>query len=174
MGIEINWAKSHCGLYRAPLSEATNLMPELAPVLETWPGYKHEDWTIDVKVHMLKPKQWPCIPNWHYDNVPRDRNNVQDFTKRVPGALMWLWLSGAPLTEFKANEDPYTFHTFHVEPERWHSFTQWDEHRGTVSEGHVWRCFIRLSPYTILKPAPRSQWLRRHSQVYLDAGSYKW
>jgi hypothetical protein len=109
------------------------------------------------------------IPNWHYDNVPRNENNVQDFSKRIEQAFMWLWVSGNPLTEFRDGERRWK-----VLPRAWSRFTQWDEHRGTVSEAHQWRCFIRLSPYSILKPAEPKQWLRRHSQVYLDANSFKW
>lgn len=169
---EINWAYSHCGLYRTPINKVVPLMPELKPIMDSSP-VQGPSWTVDVKVHMLMPGQWPCIPNWHFDNVLRDENNVQDFSKRVMGATMWLWLSGPPLTEFK-HETMSGTRIVKVTPKEWHGFDQWDEHRGTAADEHGWRCFIRISPIEILKPAPQKMWLRRHSQVYLDAGAFKW
>lgn len=150
-------------------------MPELTPIICELPQEVKASpkWTVDVKVHMLMPGMWPCIPNWHFDNVPRDRNNVQDFSKRVEGAFMWLWLSGNPLTEFRFNTLS-GIRTYKVKAQEWKRFDQWDEHRGTMSEAHQWRCMIRLSPFSILKPAEPKMWLRRHSQVYLDTGSFKW
>lgn len=172
---EINWSESHPGLYRTPVREVVALMPELIDIMLTLPNdvQQSPNWTVDVKVHMLMPGQWPCIPNWHYDNVARNNENIQQFSDRVEGASMWLWLSGPPLTEFRQSVNGEIIR-YQVPAQTWHKFNQWDEHRGTMSEAHQWRCFIRLSPFSILKPAPEKMWLRRHSQVYLDAGRFKW
>lgn len=77
---------------------------------------------------------------------------------------MYLWLSGPPLTEFR---------TGFIKAKTWIKFNQTDEHRGTPSGDFCWRCFIRGTPIEILKPK-ESDWLRKHSQVYLDANNFKW
>lgn len=43
-------------------------MPDLKPLFDSCPI---KDGVIDVKIHMLMPNQYPCIPNWHYDLVPQ-------------------------------------------------------------------------------------------------------
>lgn len=52
-------------------------MPDLHEVLNTFPD-EPTVFTWDVKIHMLMPNQYPCIPNWHFDNVPRI-NGIQKF-----------------------------------------------------------------------------------------------
>lgn len=32
---------------------------------------------IDSRVHMLMPGMYPCIPGWHHDDVPREREDKQ-------------------------------------------------------------------------------------------------
>lgn len=160
--IEIDWTKSGCGVHQAPVSAVLELMPELIPVLKTFPD-NAEDFTWDVKVHMLMPRQYPCIPNWHVDNVPRE-NGVQRFDRLQPHLPMYLWVSGPPLTQFKHG---------YVLPQTWHRFTQLDEHRGTMASDFCWRCFIRATHRDIQLPKAEG-WLRRHSQVYLNADEYQW
>lgn len=140
-------------------------MPELKDILDKAPLDPTEKYVVDVKVHMLMPGQWPCIPNWHYDNVPRDEELKQRFDLIDTSKLMFLWLSGPPLTEFENKI---------VRPRTWIRFTQKDKHRGTMSDIHTWRIFIRLTPEPLLKPASPDKWLRRHSQVYLDASKFTW
>lgn len=159
--IIIDWSKQHCGVHHATIEKTIELMPDLEPIFETFPD-KPSLFTIDVKIHMLMPRMYPCIPNWHYDNVPRV-NGVQRFDLCID-APMYLWVSGAPLTQFRHG---------YVLPEKWHRFTQKDEHRGTMASDFGWRCFIRATHTAILEPK-KSDWLRRHSQVYLDAESYQW
>ena len=48
---------------------------------------------------MLMPNQWPCIPNWHYDNVPRDQDGNQRFDLVDESKVMLMWVSGHPLPE---------------------------------------------------------------------------
>lgn len=160
--MSIDWTRQHCGVHQAPASAVVELMPDLAPLLATFP-HDAELFTWDVKVHMLMPRQYPCIPHWHRDNVPRV-DGRQRFDLLRPEAPMYFWLSGPPLTEFR---DGY------VLPERWIRFTQLDEHRGTASADFCWRGFVRATHRSIQAPKPRP-WLRRHCQVYLDEDTYKW
>jgi hypothetical protein len=167
--MSIDWSKQHCGVHQATAGEVFRLMPDLTSLLaHTFPR-SVDDYIWDVKVHMLMPNQFPCIPNWHFDNVPRV-NNKQDFDLIKPDAPMYLYLSGAPLTEFR--EDGVITP---VEPKTWHRFTQRDEHRGTMSNDFCWRGFIRATHKDIMPQRPRGRDpLRRHSQVYLDAENFSW
>lgn len=167
-------AEGTCGLFHCPLSEAIRLLPALpwdsAPI---WEGVEY---VVDVKVHKLMPKQWPCIPNWHCDFVPRDEETLVERPELITdgGPPMMFWISGPPITEFKDGRT--------VTPGEWMEFTQRDYHRGIAATEHGWRTFIRLAPADLVRaglpreeiPAPPDQWIRRHAQVYLDAGSYKW
>lgn len=166
MSTSINWKNQHPGVHQASFPQLCGLMPDLIEmILKTFPE-NPDDFTWDVKVHMLMPGQFPCIPNWHYDNVPRV-NNVQDFDKVQADKPMYLWISGEPLTEFRKGGK--------IEPCTWFRFTQRDEHRGVVSEDFTWRGFIRATHKDIL-PANKvgSNPLRRHTQVYLDSSNFAW
>ena len=170
--------KLHPGLFKCPFIYARTLMPEISKILDEFEGIcekKPEDYVVDVKVHMLMPGQYPCIPNWHFDMVPRDENNEQDWSK-ITNDKMYLWVSNQPYTEFKKKVflQGIDFESYFIEAEDWVPFTQKDEHRGTVSQEHIWRVFIRCCPTTILKPADSSEWMRRHSQVYLNAENFNW
>lgn len=165
---DVNWSLQHCGVHQATYDQTIQLMPDLLVVLNTFPE-NCEDFIWDVKVHMLMPGQYPCIPNWHYDNIPRV-NNKQDFDLARFDLPMYLWLSGSPLTEFKLGLDK-----FFIEPKKWHRFTQKDLHRGTESKEFTWRGFIRathkeIKPMNLVGHDP----LRRHSQVYLDVNNFSW
>ena len=158
----IDWAKQHCGVHQAPSTVLLELMPDLREVIASFPD-QADQFTWDVKVHMLMPRQYPCVPNWHTDNVPRV-NGVQRFDCIRADLPMYLWLSGPPLTQFKYG---------YVQALCWHRFTQLDEHRGTPSGDFCWRGFIRATHKGIQSPKA-GDFLRRHSQVYLDAGTYQW
>ena len=169
-------AHGTCGLFHCPLDEARKLMPDLpwdeAPIREG------VEYIADVKVHMLMPGQWPCIPNWHQDFVPRDEETLEERHDLLgpDNPPMLLWLSGPPLTEFR--DQGITT----VPARTWFEFTQFDEHRGVAATEHGWRTFIRLTPIEVMReglphqeiPAPRDQWIRKHTQVYLDAENFKW
>lgn len=155
-------SKQHCGVHHSTYETMLELMPDIKDIINTFPDDPRY-FTWDVKVHMLMPRQYPCIPNWHYDNVPRI-GGVQRFDRCDYTKPMYLWLSNAPLTQFRHG---------YVEPETWVRFTQQDEHRGTASGGFCWRMFIRATHIDILKPKYEDN-LRRHCQVYLDADTYQW
>lgn len=158
----IDWDKQHCGVHQAPIEVAKALMPDLVDVLDRFPAVQG-DFTWDVKVHMLMPRQYACIPNWHRDFVPRV-NGIQRHDLCTPNLPLYLWVSGPPLVQFR---DGY------VDPDRWHRFTQLDEHRGTAAADFRWRGFIRATHKNILPPKATDH-LRRHTQVYLDAGEFTW
>ncbi len=162
MNKEIKWEDQHCGVHQANFHEVLDLMPDLEELLYTFPDYP-ANFTWDVKVHMLMPRQYPCIPNWHYDNIPRI-NGIQRFDLVKPEYPMYCWISGPPLTQF---DNGYIF------PKVWHQFTQKDKHRGTVASDFCWRGFIRATHREIMMPKQGSK-LRRHCQVYLDEKEYLW
>lgn len=160
--MSVDWSKQHCGVHQAPIKEVLRLMPDIKPVIQTFPD-KPEWFTWDVKVTMLMPMQYPCIPGWHVDNVPRV-NGIQRYDLCRYDFPMYAWISGAPLTQFKQG---------FLQPETWHRFTQADEHRGTMSDKFTWRCFIRATHKGIMEPK-KKDWLRRHCQIYLNADTFQW
>lgn len=159
----------HCGLIVATYDQLKYNMHEVLPIIDTIPlsiEKKKYEYLYDVKVHMLMPNQYPCVPNWHRDFVPRDENNKLLEDKIDSSKRMFLWISGPPFTEF---ED------FVVPPHTWVEFTQNDWHRGTISEEHQWRLFIRATPASLVpSKVLELPILRRHSQVYLDANNFTW
>lgn len=173
---EIDWSKSHCGLYLCTFEQAKELMPEVLPVLATLNRHPNfwKDKLIDVKVHMLLPRQYPCIPDWHCDFRPRDLSGARlddDSVKVGTGEKMWLWTSGAPFTEWIVDGKRQF-----GKAQQWREFTQDDWHRGTAAEEFTWRCFIRVIPAHLAHAAFKDNTggIRRHSQVYLDANNFSW
>lgn len=157
------------GLIKCPINDAEKFMPEVSRVLNPLREQKLEgdDWYVDVKIHMLMPNQWPCIPNWHSDLVPRDEFGALMPEKVDQTQRMYLWLSGPPYTVF--------FDERKVEPNTWIEFDQLDVHRGTMSEAHQWRMFIRVAPGSLVqRPNKGLDVLRRHTQVYLDSKNFTW
>jgi hypothetical protein len=164
----IDWTKQHNGVHQASYDQMIELMPDIKAIIDTFPDNPY-DFIWDVKVHMLMPNQYPCIPNWHFDNIPRV-NNVQDFNLVRLDLPMYLWVSNAPLTEFRKDDK-----TWFIEPQTWTRFTQADEHRGTMSTAFQWRGFIRATHKDIMvQNKVNSNPFRRHSQVYLDVNNFTW
>lgn len=162
MDAVIDWSKQICGVHQATYEGTIEAMPDLAGLLKTFPD-DPGCFTWDVKVHMLMPRQYPCIPNWHCDFVPRvDGIQRHDLVKA--DKPMYCWVSGPPLTQFKHG---------YLEAKKWHRFTQVDEHRGTPSGDFCWRGFIRATHIDIMT-AKEPPWERRHAQVYLDSETYQW
>lgn len=172
---EIDWSKSHNGVMLCSFDKTIELMPEVKPIIDELLNSRllekdTSEYLVDVKIHMLMPKQFPCIPNWHRDFMPRNKKG-----EREPGKAskdkMYMWLSGPPLTEY-LDEDTGTFKK---EPQKWHTFTQQDLHRGTMSEEFTWRCFIRVIPKHFVHSTTKNVGtLRRHTQVYLDSKKFTW
>jgi hypothetical protein len=157
----IDWSKQHCGVHLAPINAVRELMPEVGQLIDqTFPD-RPEDFTWDVKVHMLMPLQYPCIPNWHCDAVPRE-NGIQQFHLVQDHLPLYLWVSGPPLTQFEGGYLPAGV---------WHRYTQRDKHRGISAADFCWRGLIRATHRELQAPK-QGDYLRRHSQVYLDAANY--
>jgi len=163
--MSIDWSKSHCGVMLCSFDETIRMMPEVKPILDDLIGKLELDiseYVVDVKVHMLMPDEYPCIPNWHRDFIPRN-TKLHKLHKNISNQKMYLWISGEPKTEWKK------------EPKKlsgeydWVEFTQRDVHRGVKSTKHTWRCFIRVIPKDFIHPTTTNVGqLRRHSQVYID------
>lgn len=143
------------------MDDLLRLMPDLRPIIDAFPKDPAQ-FTWDVKVHMLMPRMYPCIPNWHRDFTPRV-GGIQRPEMAVD-VEMYMWLSGPPLTEFRGG---------FIKPREWVQFSLLDEHRGTPSGDFCWRGFIRAVDREFLPPK-NGEHLRRHSQVYLDASDYNW
>lgn len=168
-----DWSKSHCGLMLCTIKQTREMMPEVMPIVEELiPHLEHapEDYLVDVKVHMLMPGEYPCIPNWHCDFVPRDEK-LKKLPKQITDDKMYLWVSGEPRTEFL--QPPNKIITENYE---WVEFDQHDTHRGIKSKIHTWRCFIRLIPKWFVHPTTINVGtIRRHSQVYIeDPNHFRW
>jgi hypothetical protein len=164
----IDWTKQHCGLIEATPVQLFDLMPDVYPLLDTFPESINDFWW-DVRVSMLMPGQWAAIPNWHFDHIPRkgSRTNPQrDFKAVKPELPMYMWLSGPPFTEFKDGRE--------VKAETWIKFNQLDSHRAVPAEEHCWRGFIRAVHKGIVPVRHDVPVLRRHSQVYLDSAKFSW
>ena len=161
-----DWSKSHNGIMLCTFEQTREFMPEAMPMLEELiPHLEHDadEYVVDVKVHMLMPGEYPCIPNWHRDFVPRDKDRKK-IPSQITGDKMYLWVSGAPYTEFK--KDPVRVETGEF---TWTEFTQLDLHRGVKSEIHTWRCFIRVIPKKFIHPGTLNVGtIRRHTQVYIE------
>ena len=172
----IDWSKQHNGVIQGEYNDVIRLMPDLEELLKTFPK-NPEDYIWDVKVHMLMPGQFPCIPNWHRDMVPRDEYGKEDESKINTDNDMWLWLSNAPLTLFRDSQGK----EYEMKPNQWKRFTQKDFHCGQKSTEFTWRGLIRASHKNLMirdenvnNPFKNKDVLRRHSQVYLDASNFKW
>lgn len=171
---DIDWSKSHNGVMLCTYDQTKQLMPEVIPILEELTPLLEMSWdsyVIDVKVHMLMPDVFPCIPNWHYDFLPRDAQGER-CEGEISDKKMYMWLSGTPLTIYK---DRKTGKEYTKPPQQWHSFTQRDLHRGDVSSEHTWRCFIRVIPKEFIHETTINVGkVRRHIQVYCDSRKFRW
>lgn len=187
----INLSVLPCGLFRCPLNEAQFKMPALKELYDSAPVTDPENWELDVKIHMLMKDQYPCIPNWHCDNVPRIDGKLQ-YDKIDPAVPdMYLWVSDSPLTEFLAHDtnigrtlkdhseiapliSEYKLDTVTIPAATWVSMRQNTPHRGTAATGHTWRVFARLTHKSISPARPVDDVIRRHCQVYLDSTNFTW
>lgn len=186
------------GLFRATYEETQILVPEFGEVTRTIPIDNKDDYVYDVKLHMLMPNQYPCIPNWHCDNVPRDATNALDYTKANTIPDMYLWVSGTPCTEFLAKDwvidQLPTSHidlaatiseklnrasgdvqmTKFIKPQQWIKMNALTPHRGTISSEYTWRIFVRATHKSVVPIRTTISPIRRHSQVYLDSANFGW
>jgi hypothetical protein len=176
-----------CGIHRGTYGDVLEHFPELAAVIRCSPIPLLGDYEYDVKIHMLFKGMYPCIPNWHCDNVPRGDDGKLDYSKVDPNAdPMFLWVSGKPTTEFMGpgfqfeyapkdhgdldrhmKADPLKDHNFKIPSNEWVQMDQLTPHRGTAETEDCWRIFIRATPKSIAPSRPVVSVVRRHAQVYL-------
>lgn len=185
--------KLPCGLFRAPFNEASEIIPEFKELIETCPIPKEEwnDWEIDIKTHMLFKGQYPCMPNWHCDNIPRNEEGelIYNYPIDYEEPPMFLWISGNPRTEFlskitelKGIKDHGDLNktilnlkpeTVKIPEKHWCSFQRLTPHRGSKAEENTWRVFVRITHKSIAPQRPVYSHIRRHSQVYLES-NFHW
>lgn len=180
-----------CGLFRCPLPLAYGLLPELSALYDSAPVENPEEWELDIKIHMLMANQYPCIPNWHCDNVKRVDGQVRYDLIESQAKPMYLWISDGPHTEFLANPlevlgAPKGHHaladyirsskvpTKFLPAQTWIRMDQRTPHRGTLAKEDGWRVFARLTHKSIAPVRPVLNFVRRLCQVYLDATSFEW
>jgi len=182
----------HCGLFRAPLHLAAGLMPEMAELIASVPVQDPSQYELDIKVHMLMPGQFPCIPNWHTDMVVRDESGLRFDLIDSDAEPMLLWISDGPETEFLARwmemperpgshqeiarflqKDP-CLHKQSLQPNVWTAMWQDTPHRGVQAKAHGWRVFARVTPKALAPRRPVTSVIRRHAQVYIDAAEFGW
>lgn len=161
------------------------------------PDWKASEIVVDSRVHMLMPGFWPCIPGWHHDDVPREREDGQpEYVSPSYHAEHCMALVGdASVTEFAVGAtflpDVPLGAVYYRE---WHPlineaieagelfsmkapvgrlvyFDSHAFHQGVPATKHGWRWFVRASRNTGRKPANE---LRRQVQVYLSEPMQGW
>jgi hypothetical protein len=137
---------------------------------------------IDVRVHHLQRGQYPAIPGYHLDWIPRKDKGANPDMTRIPDATHYMLIVGIDsLTEFVAqevtfdlpDEQPFKHVTDEIakgDIATWNApsgsivkFTSRDWHTATRAEGPEWRLLIRASDVA-RRPANE---IRRFAQVYL-------
>lgn len=153
---------------------------------------------IDSRVHMLMPGWFPCIPGFHHDDVPREREDGQpnyiDPSYQSSHCLALYNGEIAP-TEFAIGEAEFSdiplgqkcYKIWHNEVEEKISqgilkreiapseriiHFDWNTwHQGVRAVANGWRFFIRASWNTERQPANE---VRRQVQVYLEKPMEGW
>lgn len=153
-------------------------------------------WILDSRVHMLMPGWYPCIPGWHHDDVPRERDDGQpeyDHPSYRSDHMMMIVDSGTGSnTEFLTDEV-----TLERVPDGSVVYREWDArirarvgvpsrlvrncevlgfsdhdfHRGSPAISDGWRWFIRASRGT---RRPFLNETRKQVQVYVPAVMAGW
>jgi hypothetical protein len=144
---------------------------------------------IDVRVHHLQKGQYPAIPGYHLDWIPRRNKGQNPDLTAIPDATHYMLIVGIDsLTEFVAetvtfdlpDENPFAYVTDQVKQgaiRRRHAlsgsivkFTSHDWHTATRAEGPEWRLLIRASD---VARRPVNE-IRKFSQVYIPIQEASW
>lgn len=158
--------------------------------------WKRDQIVIDARVHMLMPGWYPCIPGWHHDDVPRDREDMQpNYPPRYKAKHAFAFWGDASCTEFaigRSTFDEVPLHKtvyevwhdeverhieageltrFTAEPQRVYEFDWQSWHRGMPAHKNGWRFFIRATRDTGQRPQNE---IRRQTQVYLPVVNAGW
>lgn len=152
---------------------------------------------IDSRVHMLMPGMYPCIPGWHHDDVPREREDGQpnyiDPSYRAEHCMA-LW-GDCSLTEFAIGEHlvdiPPVGKKIYKElspiverlcedgmlkrviaPEGRMIYFDWETwHKGTPATKNGFRFFIRATRWSKL---PAKNEIRLNANVYMPVIEEGW
>ncbi len=156
-----------------------------------------KDIIVDSRVHMLMPGMYPCIPGWHHDDVPREREDGQpnyvDPSYKAEHCMA-LW-GDCSLTEFAIGEHlvdiPPVGHKIYKElspiverlceddmlqrvvvPEGRMIYFDWETwHRGTPATKNGFRFFIRATRWSKL---PAKNEIRLNANVYMPVIEEGW
>jgi hypothetical protein len=180
------WALEHSG---APTREFLLSLPK---------ELQNDNTIIDSRVHMLMTNWYPCIPGFHHDDVPREREDKQpEYFKpsyRSKHAMV-LFNGNICPTEFAIGKSEFPdvplgevyykiWHPIVVEKMKKNEletvrvpsdtivfFDDRSWHQGVQAVKGGWRLFIRASWDTNRKATNE---LRRQVQVYLEAPMEGW
>lgn len=156
-----------------------------------------DDCIIDSRVHMLMPGWYPCIPGWHHDDVPREREDGQPNYRNpsyrsehiacvIGDASLTQFIDGpvdvdeVPIGKTIYREwDSQINHQIMVGEVFPKSISEGDMvafdwqtfHRGMPATKSGWRLFIRASRFTNRKPTNE---IRQQTQVYISPVNKGW
>lgn len=152
---------------------------------------------IDSRAHMLMPGWFPCIPGYHHDDVPREREDGQPNYSNPSYQtehVMALW-GDCSLTEFATGTAYFPdvplggiyYKEWHplvekklanmelskvTAPERRLIYFDWQTwHKGTAATKNGWRFFIRATRGSKASPANERRW---QTQVYMEDPMSGW
>lgn len=163
-------------------------------------GTALSDVVFDSRVTMLMKGWWPCIPGWHHDDVPREREDGQpEYTKPSYRSQHAFALAGDDIcrTQFALGEAKFKpvplgeliYRQWHREVEahimagrmsvlrcRMHQVYYFDDrawHQGVRADAPGWRWFGRAS-WNTARVAKVANEIRRQVQVYLEHPMEGW
>jgi hypothetical protein len=153
---------------------------------------------IDTRVNMLMKGQYPSIPGWHCDAVPRGYNGQPDFSQCDDSVQHYMCLVSDRLNEESDSVSGTQFITnlrrYSLDPDKvWQSlheevmkdsdkkirsvkdrevirFNQLAIHTATPAVSNGWRLFFRAS---LLNKEPANE-IRRQTQIYVDPNNAGW
>lgn len=152
---------------------------------------------IDSRVHMLMPGMYPCIPGWHHDDVPREREDGQpeysdpsyraqhclavfgdcsltefalgEHEIEIPPVGTKIYKELSPLVEQHCAEGKLTRWTVPEGKLVYFDWLSW--HRGVEAHKRGFRYFIRATRYSKLEP--RNE-IRVNANVYMPVLDEGW
>lgn len=159
--------------------------------------WKNNPFIVDSRCHMLMKGMWPCIPGWHVDDVPRDREDGQpnhinpsyqsehilcnigscSMTNFAVGHLeleepplgQTIYGIWHPIVQKMIEEGKLELHT--VQESKLTHFDWQGWHEGTAAKFNGWRMFIRASRNT---NRPYFNERRYQTQVYMPTPYAGW
>lgn len=184
----------NCSVGRAFLIGGPLTRAFLESLTNSWPD---DDIVVDSRVHMLMPGFWPCIPGWHHDDVPREREDGQPnyYNPSYKSEHCMAIVGDASITDFAVGESEFEDVPLGGKYyKEWHPlvnkkiednelrlekcpvgrlvFFDWQTwHQGAEATKFGWRWFIRASRNT---DRCCTNEVRKQVQVYLRAPMEGW